>query len=52
MSTLSTTLLADLIRRKHDVLVQLCDVGRRQKEIVDAWRNDSPARNCWPPNKP
>jgi hypothetical protein len=30
-----TTLLADLIRRKHDVLAQLCEVGRRQKEIVD-----------------
>jgi len=35
MSTLSTTHLADLIRRKHDVLAQLCDVGRRQKEIVE-----------------
>jgi flagellar biosynthesis/type III secretory pathway chaperone len=35
MSTLTTTHLADLIRRKHDVLAQLCDVGRRQKEIVE-----------------
>jgi hypothetical protein len=35
MSTLPTTLLADLVRRKHGVLVQLCDVGRRQKEIVE-----------------
>src|SRR3990172_4017854 len=33
--TLPTTLLADLVRRKHDVLVQLCDVGRRQQEIVE-----------------
>ena len=32
---LSTKLLAELIRRKHEVLVQLCDVGRRQREIVD-----------------
>ena len=35
MSTLSTTLLTDLIRRKHDVLVELCAVGRRQREIVE-----------------
>ena len=35
MTTLSTTNLADLIRRKHEVLVQLCELGRRQKEIVD-----------------
>ncbi len=35
MPTLSTTHLTDLIRRKHDVLVQLCDVGRRQQEIVE-----------------
>jgi len=35
MSTLPTTHLADLIRRKHDVLAQLCDVGHRQTEIVD-----------------
>ena len=35
MPTLSTTLLTDLIRRKHDVLVQLCDVGHRQKGIVE-----------------
>jgi flagellar biosynthesis/type III secretory pathway chaperone len=32
---LPTTLLADLIRRKHAVLVQLCEVGRRQKEVVE-----------------
>jgi hypothetical protein len=32
---LSTNLLADLIRRKHDVLAQLCAVGRRQQEIVE-----------------
>ena len=35
MPTLSTSLLTELIRRKHDVLVQLCDVGRRQQEIVE-----------------
>jgi len=35
MPTPSTTQLADLIRRKHDVLVQLCDVGRRQMGIVE-----------------
>jgi flagellar biosynthesis/type III secretory pathway chaperone len=35
MPTLSTTLLTDLIRRKHDVLVELCAVGRRQREIVE-----------------
>jgi flagellar biosynthesis/type III secretory pathway chaperone len=35
MSTLPTTRLADLIRRKHDVLAQLCEVGRRQQEIVE-----------------
>jgi hypothetical protein len=35
MTTLPTTQLADLIRRKHDVLMQLCDIGRRQKEIVE-----------------
>jgi hypothetical protein len=32
---LPTTQLADLIRRKHDVLAQLADAGRRQREIVD-----------------
>ena len=32
---LSTTLLADLVRRKHDVLAQLADAGRRQREVVD-----------------
>jgi flagellar biosynthesis/type III secretory pathway chaperone len=32
---LSTKTLAELIRRKHDVLVQLCEVGRRQERIVD-----------------
>ncbi|MGD9632082.1 MAG: hypothetical protein AB7G28_23330 [Pirellulales bacterium] len=31
----STTLLADLVRRKHDVLAQLCAMGRRQQEIVE-----------------
>jgi len=35
MSNLSTTHLAELIRRKHDVLAQLCEVGRRQQEIVE-----------------
>jgi hypothetical protein len=34
MPTQSTTILAELIRRKHDVLVQLCDVGRRQRDFV------------------
>jgi flagellar biosynthesis/type III secretory pathway chaperone len=33
--TLPTTQLADLIRRKHAVLVQLCEVGRRQKDVVE-----------------
>jgi hypothetical protein len=32
---LSTKLLSDLIRRKHDVLVKLCELGRRQSETVD-----------------
>jgi flagellar biosynthesis/type III secretory pathway chaperone len=32
---LSTKTLAELVRRKHDVLVQLCDIGRRQERIVD-----------------
>ena len=32
---LTTTLLADLVHRKHDVLVQLSDIGRRQRELVD-----------------
>jgi hypothetical protein len=31
----STALLTDLIRRKHDVLTQLCAIGRRQQEIVE-----------------
>lgn len=31
----STQQLADLIRRKHEVLVQLCATGRRQQELVD-----------------
>ncbi len=35
MSTLPTKHLAELIHRKHEVLAQLCDVGRRQKEIVE-----------------
>lgn len=35
MPTLSTTHLTELVRRKHDVLVQLCDVGCRQMEIVE-----------------
>jgi flagellar biosynthesis/type III secretory pathway chaperone len=33
--TLPTTQLADLIRRKHAVLMQLCEVGRRQKDVVE-----------------
>lgn len=32
---LPTTQLADLIRRKHAVLAQLCEVGRRQKDVVE-----------------
>jgi flagellar biosynthesis/type III secretory pathway chaperone len=32
---MSTTHLADLIRRKHEVLVELCAVGHRQREIVE-----------------
>jgi flagellar biosynthesis/type III secretory pathway chaperone len=35
MPTLPTTLLTDLIRRKHEVLVELCDVGHRQREIIE-----------------
>jgi hypothetical protein len=31
----STTHLADLVRRKYEVLAQLCEFGRRQKEMVD-----------------
>jgi flagellar biosynthesis/type III secretory pathway chaperone len=31
----STTLLADLVHRKHHVLAQLVDAGRQQREIVD-----------------
>lgn len=31
----STAALTDLIRRKHDVLAQLCAIGRRQQEIVE-----------------
>ena len=41
MPTPSTTHLADLIRRKHDVLVQLCDVGHRQQEIVECGETTS-----------
>jgi flagellar biosynthesis/type III secretory pathway chaperone len=32
---LSTKTLAELVRRKHDVLVQLCEIGRRQQRIID-----------------
>lgn len=32
---LSTTKLAELIRRKRDFLVQLCDVGEKQKVLVE-----------------
>lgn len=35
MTTLATNVLADLIHRKHSVLVELRDVGHRQREIVD-----------------
>jgi flagellar biosynthesis/type III secretory pathway chaperone len=35
MTTLSTTQLAELVRRKHAVLVQLSDLGRRQREMVE-----------------
>jgi flagellar biosynthesis/type III secretory pathway chaperone len=31
---LSTKTLAELIRRKHAVLVELCDIGRRQQRVV------------------
>ena len=31
----STAVLTDLIRRKHEVLTQLCAIGRRQQEIVE-----------------
>lgn len=33
-NTLDTERLADLIGRKHDVLVQLCDVSRRQISVI------------------
>jgi len=32
----STAVLADLVHRKHEVLVQLCAIGRRQQEIVES----------------
>jgi flagellar biosynthesis/type III secretory pathway chaperone len=32
---LSTKTLAELVRRKHAVLQQLCEIGRRQERIVD-----------------
>jgi flagellar biosynthesis/type III secretory pathway chaperone len=32
---LSTKTLAELIRRKHNALVELCEIGRRQQRIVD-----------------
>jgi flagellar biosynthesis/type III secretory pathway chaperone len=32
---LSTKTLAELVRRKHGVLEQLCDIGRRQQRIVE-----------------
>lgn len=35
MPTRSTNLLADLVHRKHAVLVELRDVGRRQRDVVD-----------------
>lgn len=35
MPTHSTNLLSDLIHRKHAVLVELRDVGLRQRDVVD-----------------
>ena len=32
---MSTARLTELIRRKHEVLVELCAVGHRQREIVE-----------------
>jgi len=36
MPTLPTTLLIDLIGRKHDCLALLRDLGLRQRELIDA----------------
>lgn len=36
MPTLSTNLLSELIHRKHAVLVELRDVGRRQRDVVES----------------
>ncbi|MCE9607534.1 MAG: flagellar protein FlgN [Planctomycetia bacterium] len=36
MTTSSTSLLIDLIGRKHDCLVALRDLGLRQRELIDA----------------
>lgn len=32
----NTAVLADLVHRKHEVLTQLCAIGRRQQEIVES----------------
>ena len=36
MTPLDTDILADLIGRKHDLLLQLLDLGRRQLELIEA----------------
>lgn len=36
MTTLATDNLAELIRKKHQILVQLRDIGLRQQKLVDA----------------
>jgi hypothetical protein len=35
LPNMSTARLTELIRRKHEVLVELCAVGHRQREIVE-----------------
>lgn len=35
MSTLATDHLADLVRKKHQILAQLCQVGKKQQQLVD-----------------
>jgi hypothetical protein len=41
MTQHSTIRLAELVRRKHDVLVKLCEIGCRQREIVESQETNS-----------
>lgn len=36
MSLLDTRRLLDLVRRKHDCLVEVCELGRQQHELVES----------------